>query len=67
MKLSTGRVDMLVWLLIYGGMLSISLGFALRHEATALGWSVVVGGSVATALGIVLVWVRSRMAEPPPP
>jgi hypothetical protein len=31
-----------------------------------LAWSVIVGGAAATALGFVLVWVRSRMAEPPP-
>jgi hypothetical protein len=66
LKLSTARVDGLIWLLIYGGLLGLALGLALRHEGVALGWSVVVAGSAATLVGVVLVWVRSRMTEPPP-
>jgi hypothetical protein len=66
LKFSTARIQLLTWLLIYGGLLALALGAALRREGAVLGWSVIVGGAVVTAVGIALVWVRSRMAEPPP-
>jgi hypothetical protein len=67
LKFSTARIETLTWLLIYGGLLALALGAALRHQGAVLGWSVIVGGAAAAGLGVVLVWVRSRMAEPPPP
>jgi hypothetical protein len=67
LKVSTARVQLLTWLLIYGGLLALALGAALRREGALLGWSVIAGGAAVTAIGIVLVWVRSRMADPPPP
>ncbi len=66
MKLSTARIQLLTWLLIYGGLLALALGAALRREGALLAWSVIAGGAAVTVVGIVLVWVRSRMADPPP-
>jgi len=63
----TARIELLTWLLIYGGLLAIALGAALRREGAVLGWSVIVGGAAAAAAGVVLVWLRSRIADPPPP
>jgi hypothetical protein len=50
----------------HGGLLAIALGATLRREGAVLGWSVIVGGGAAAAAGLVLVWVRSRMGDPPP-
>ncbi len=65
MKISTKRIELLTWLLIYGGLFAITLGATLRREGAVLGWSVIVAGAVATAAGLVLIWVRSRLADPP--
>ena len=53
---------MLVWVLIYGGMLSCGLGIALSRDGQSYGWGVAAGGMVATIVGVVLIWVRSRLA-----
>jgi hypothetical protein len=65
LKISTKRIELLTWLLIYGGLFAITLGATLRREGAVLGWSVIVAGAVATAAGLVLIWVRSRLADPP--
>jgi len=65
LKIPTKRLELLTWLLIYLGLFAIALGATLRRQGAVLGWSVIVGGAVATAAGLVLIWVRSRMADPP--
>ena len=62
MKLSTGRVELLVWVLIYGGLLVCGLGIALARGGQDWGTGIVVIGIVAALAGAVLVWVRSRMS-----
>ena len=64
MKLSAARLDVLVWVLIYGGLFGVALGVALQRDREAYGWGVVVAGAVAVAVGVVLVWVRSRLRDP---
>jgi vacuolar-type H+-ATPase subunit I/STV1 len=66
LKISTARIELLTWALIYGGLLALAIGAALRREGAVLGWSVMVGGAAVAAVGAVLVWVRSKMADPPP-
>jgi len=56
----------LVWALMYGGLLGVGLGVALLHTGEAFGWGVVVAGAVVVAIGILLLWVRSRMREAQP-
>ena len=66
-SLALQRLQQLIWVLIYGGLIALILGtFAARADG-GLGWSLAVGGAVAVAAGIVLVWVRSRLREGPPP
>ena len=55
------RLDVLIWVLIFGGWFAIALGLASRATAPATGWSLMVGGATATAVGVVLIWVRSRL------
>ena len=63
------RVEALVWVLIYGGLLLLSLGtFVLRQigdSAAAIAIGLFVVGGVAVIAGAVLVVVRARMSDPP--
>jgi len=60
------RLDQVAWGLIYGGLFMLVLGIASHDETAVGGWSLsLVGGSAAIA-GVVLIFVRSRMPEPPP-
>ena len=62
MKVSTGRVEALVWMLIYGGLLVCGLGIALSRGGQGWGPGIAVAGVVAALAGAALIWVRSRMA-----
>lgn len=55
------RLETLIWVLIYGGLLAVVFGLFVQRSLPATGWTLVVGGGVATVAGAVLVWVRSRM------
>ena len=63
MKPST--VEVLVWVLLYGGLILIALGLSIARSETALGWGVVTAGGMASAAGAVLIYVRSRMSDKP--
>lgn len=63
MKPST--LEAWVWVLIYGGLLAVCLGIFVARQDEALGTTVGLGGGVATAIGLVLIYVRSRMRNQP--
>ncbi len=65
MRISPARLGSLIWLLIYGGMLLFALGFALSRGGLDYGWGVSIVGIVAAACGVVLIYIRSRMADTP--
>ena len=54
-------IERLIWILIYGGMFTAVLGLATRPREAAIAWSLIVAGGFVTAVGIVLIWVRSRL------
>ena len=54
-----------IWVLIYGGLFAIVLGIATGRANEALGWSMAVPGAALTAVGIVLIYVRSRLKDAP--
>ena len=57
-------VERLIWILLYGGLLAVSLGvFVLREGEAFWGWILVGKGAIVATVGAVLVWVRSRMKE----
>ena len=62
MSLSLGRLDALIWALIYGGLLGIALALALRAAAPELALVVGVGGGVGLVAGVALVVYRARVA-----
>ena len=67
MKRNLMRIDKLVWTLVFGGLLVLGPGVALQRAGESWGWLVIVAGALAVAVGIVLIWVRSRMPDPSEP
>jgi hypothetical protein len=65
LKLSPARVEAWVWILIYGGLIVLSVGFALQQQGRAYGIGVMLAGALVAAIGCVLIWVRSRMSDTP--
>ncbi len=55
------RLQTLIWVLIYGGLLTLVLGLSVQRTHDPLGWSLVVGGGVLAAIGFALIYVRSRL------
>jgi hypothetical protein len=63
--MSTARIDVLIWVLIYGGLLAVGLGLQVQRSDSGLGLSVIVVGAIVAAIGVLLVYVRSRMKDNP--
>ena len=58
---SVARLQSLIWILIYGGLLTLVLGLSVQRIDDAIGWSMVVIGGIIAAAGCVLIYVRSRI------
>jgi hypothetical protein len=58
------KLDTLIWVLIFGGLLVLSLGVFLQRGSATLGWVVTVAGALAAGAGVVLIVVRSRLRDP---
>ena len=67
MRLSIAKVEVLIWVLIYGGLLVLAVGLALREVHGLLAGTVSLIGGLIVAVGVALIWIRSRMVNPPPP
>ena len=59
--LNLKRMQQLIWVLIYGGLLTLVLGVSVQRTDNALGWTMVAGGAVLALIGLGLVFVRARM------
>ena len=57
------RIEIWVWVLVYAGMILVGLGLSVQRGDTTLGWCIVVLGSTLVLIGVVLVWVRSRIKD----
>jgi len=55
------RLEKWIWILIYGGLFLVILGVATGRTEPTLGWSMAVPGAVVAAVGVVLIYVRSRL------
>ena len=55
------RLEKWIWILIYGGLFLVILGIASGRTDAAIGCLLAIPGAVATAVGIVLIYVRSRL------
>lgn len=55
------RVERLVWVLVYGGLLTLILGMFLQRYDRLLADIFQIGGTLVASIGALLIWVRSRM------
>ena len=64
-KTMLARLQKLIWVYIYGGLLSIVIAtFVRRTDESTAWWMTAIGGAVVL-LGVVLIFVRSRLKETP--
>jgi hypothetical protein len=59
--LTSQRLHTLIWVLVYGGLLTLVLGLSVQRSDDDLGWSMVAVGLAVALLGFALVFVRARM------
>jgi sulfite exporter TauE/SafE len=55
------RIEKWCWILIFVGMILLALGLSVLRSDVALGWGIAAPGILMIVVGIVLIWVRSRM------
>ena len=58
---TTVRVEALIWVLVYAGLLTLGLGLAVQRRDDSLGWALAGFGLALATVGVVLIWLRSRM------
>jgi hypothetical protein len=59
------RLDVLAWVLIYGGLFALVLGIASHGWTAVGGWSLSVLGAAAAIGGVVVIVVRARLSRKP--
>ena len=57
------RLETLVWVLIYGGLLALVVGMFMSRNQEGSGFEMMVGGAIVAVFGAGLVYVRSRLRE----
>jgi vacuolar-type H+-ATPase subunit I/STV1 len=57
------RVDVLTWVLIYAGLFTVVMGFALTSYDTVWSGLLISMGATLVALGAVLIYLRSRIKD----
>jgi hypothetical protein len=55
------RVERLVWVLVYGGLIALVLGMFVQRYDRLLADILQIGGTIVAGIGALLIWVRSRM------
>jgi membrane protein implicated in regulation of membrane protease activity len=60
---SHATLEKWIWILIYGGLFLLILGIATGRTEEAVGWSMTVPGVVIALVGVVLIYVRSRLKD----
>ena len=55
------RIQAAAWVCIYGGLLVLITGITAGRTDATLGWTLGSAGSLATAIGAALIYIRSRM------
>ena len=55
------QFEKLTWMLIYGGMLGISLGWFIQAGNAALGVGLMIAGGLVATLGVAMIFMRARM------
>jgi|JI6StandDraft_1071083.scaffolds.fasta_scaffold20528_5 uncharacterized membrane protein HdeD (DUF308 family) len=57
------RLERTIWTLIYAGLLAVVLGVFMDRGGSAAGVTVSIIGAAVAVVGVVLIFVRSRMRE----
>ena len=57
------RLHKIIWSLIFGGLLIVILGIFVGKTDDAIGWMMIATGGVMTAVGAILIYVRSTMTS----
>ena len=57
------RLERTIWTLIYAGLLALVLGVFMDRGGSAAGVTVSFVGAAVAVVGVVLIFVRSRMRE----
>ena len=60
-NMKPATVEKLTWVLIFGGLLVLSLSWFIDDARVVLAAALAIGGALATMVGVLLVFVRSRM------
>jgi membrane protein implicated in regulation of membrane protease activity len=60
---SHATLEKWIWILIYGGLFMLVLGVATGRTDATLGWAMAVPGVVVALVGVVLIYVRSRLKD----
>lgn len=58
---AVARLQVLIWVLIYAGLLTLVLGLSVQRLDAATGWLLVAGGALVAEVGVVLIYLRSRI------
>jgi len=56
------RLERLVWVFIYAGLLCLVLGIAIHDARAGTGVAMMIFGGVVAAVGVVLIFVRARLS-----
>jgi hypothetical protein len=56
----TARVDKLIWISLFAGLVGLGLGVSVARSDGTLGWVFMAGGVVLMVVGTTLLWRRSR-------
>lgn len=62
-NLRLARLETLIWVLIYGGLLTLLIGAYMSREVAGSGIALVVAGALVAFTGAILIYVRSRLRE----
>ena len=55
------RLQTLIWVLIFGGLLAVVYGLALQRYRGAEGLAFILTGATLAAVGVVLIGLRARL------
>ena len=57
--MSSSALEALIWVLIYGGILALCLGFFMLRQGGDFGTWLLGGGTISAVLGVLLIGVRA--------
>jgi hypothetical protein len=57
------RIENWTWILIFGGLITATVGVFAHPRDTGLGLTLISAGLVAAALGVALIVLRSRSKD----